>query len=186
VSAGRNTFTVQVNTGSFEAIMDQLADDAEAAVRPAAQAGAQVLYDEARRLAGANRRTGNLQAGVYQVFSKSSSGRDHAVYHISWNAKKAPHGHLVEFGHWQRYATYRDARGRILTMVRPEKRGMPKPPRRASQAVKDAYWMPLPGGPKRVPARSFIRRALENKGAQASAAMEQALLAAVFKQGARR
>lgn len=176
-------FTLRVDAGGLDLIMDQLADDAEAAARPAAQAGAQVLYEEARRLAGANRRTGNLQAAVYQVFSKDNSGHGRATYHVSWNVKKAPHGHLVEFGHMQRYATYRDARGRILTMVRPEKRGTPKPSRRASQAVKNAYWMPLEGGPKRVPPRSFIRRALENKAAAASAAMEQALLSALFKRG---
>lgn len=176
-------FSVHVDLGRFDALMDQLAGDADAAVRPAAQAGAQVLYDEARRLAGSKRKTGNLQAAVYQVFSKDNSGRSHATYHVSWNAKKAPHGHLVEFGHKQRYVTFRDERGRILTMVRPEKRGTPKPPRRASQAAKDAYYMPLPGGPKTVPAHSFIRRALENKGAAASAAMERALLDSVIKRG---
>lgn len=176
-------FSVKVDTRSFDAILRQLGDDADAAVRPAAQAGAQVLYDEARRLAGAKRKTGNLQSAVYQVFSRSDSGKSNATYHVSWNAQKAPHGGLVEFGHKQRYVTFRDERGRILTSVRPEKRGTRKPPSRASQAAKDAYYMPLPGGPKTVPPHSFIRRALENKGAAASIAMERALLAAVLKQG---
>ena len=178
------SFTLRVGVAGLDLLMDQLAGDAEAAARPAAQAGAQVLYDEARRLAGANRRTGNLQAAIYQVYSKSNSGKDRAAYQVSWNANKAPHGHLVEFGHMQRYATYRDERGRILTMVRPEKRGTPKPRRRASQAVKDAYWMPLEGGPKRVPPRSFIRKALENKGTAAQAEMQRVLFDVLFKKDA--
>src|SRR5205085_5719958 len=41
---------------------------------------------------------GALKASIYQVFSKDNSGSGHATYHVSWNAKKAPHGHLVEFG----------------------------------------------------------------------------------------
>ena len=41
---------------------------------------------------------GLLKGSIYQVYSKSNSGADHATYHISWNHHIAPHGHLVENG----------------------------------------------------------------------------------------
>jgi len=138
--------------------MDELADGAEAAVRPAAQAGAQVFYDQVKaNVSKIGRKTGNLARSIYQVYSRDNSSKAVAQYHISWNQKKAPHGHLVEFGHLQRYVTYIDKRGQWKTLVRPEMRGKPRPKRNASLAVKDAYYVPLKGGPKLVGARSFIR-----------------------------
>lgn len=49
------------------------------------------------------RKTGRLAESIYQAYSRDNSSPVHAVYHISWNARKAPHGHLIEFGHLQRY-----------------------------------------------------------------------------------
>jgi hypothetical protein len=34
---------------------------------------------------------------------------------VSWNAKKAPHGHLVEFGHWMAYKWARGEEGKFYT-----------------------------------------------------------------------
>ena len=97
--------------------MDQLADGAEAAVRPSAQAGAQVFYDQVKlNVRGIGRKTGNLDSSIYQVYSRDNSNKARAEYHISWNRKKAPHGHLVEFGHLQRYVTYIDKRGQWRTL----------------------------------------------------------------------
>lgn len=78
-------------------------------VRPAAQAGAQVLYDEVLLRVPVSTRVrttksgriiapGALKASIYQVFSEDNSGHGRATYHVSWNARKAPHGHLVENG----------------------------------------------------------------------------------------
>ncbi|MEY5098886.1 MAG: hypothetical protein RJA36_1605 [Pseudomonadota bacterium] len=141
--------------------MDQLADGAEAAVRPSAQAGAQVFYDQVKlNVRGIGRKTGNLDSSIYQVYSRDNSNKARAEYHISWNRKKAPHGHLVEFGHVQRYVTYIDKRGQWQTAVRPSMRGLPKPKRNAPQAVKDAYYVPLKSGPRIVGAKSFVRAAI--------------------------
>ncbi len=83
------------------------------ATRPAAQAGAQVIYDEARRLAPVSKYAhmfhgthgvygpyspGSLRDAIYQVFSKDNSSESKATYHISWNAKKAPYAWMVELG----------------------------------------------------------------------------------------
>lgn len=151
-------FRISVELGDLG--MHELADGAEAAVRPAAQAGAQVFYNRVTANVGKlGKRTGNLAKSIYQVFSADNSGQGRAQYHISWNQRKAPHGHLVEHGHVQRYVTYIDKRGQWKTAVRPEMKGKPKPKRSAPLAVKDAYYVPLKGGPRLVGAKSFVRSA---------------------------
>lgn len=151
-------FSMTLDVGDLG--MDALAEGAAAAARPAAQAGAQVFYDKAKANATRlGRVTGNLAASIYQVYSRDNSPKGVAQYHISWNHKKAPHGHLVEYGYVQRYVVYLDKRGQWKTLVRPNMAGRPKPKRNASQAAKDAYYMPLKGGPRLVGAKSFIRTA---------------------------
>lgn len=150
---------LSVDMGSLNAMLADMGESAEAAARPAAQAAAQVLYEEVKRnVAAIPRKTGKLEQSIYQVFSQSNSGEGRATYHVSWNHRKAPHGNLVEFGHLQRYVTYMGSDGNFYVAKRPESRGKPKPRRGASQAVKDAYYLPLPA-PKQVPALSFVRRA---------------------------
>jgi len=65
-------------------------------------AGGKVLRDEAKRLAPV--KTGRLRDAIYLAFKTERSTNDVSVYGITWNNKKdhpkrAPHGHLVEFGH---------------------------------------------------------------------------------------
>lgn len=73
-----------------------IATDSHDAAYVGAQAAAQVFYDEAKvRVPVAS---GKLRDAIYQVQSKDNSTDKKAVYHISWNARKAPHGHLVEYG----------------------------------------------------------------------------------------
>lgn len=102
-------FTIAFDFSGVEAALDGMAQGSQEALRPAAQAGAQVLYDEVlvrvpvakreRKLkSGRIIAPGALRAAIYQVYSKDRSTKDRAVYHVSWNAKKAPHGHLVERG----------------------------------------------------------------------------------------
>ena len=147
-------FSMRMDLGDLG--MDELADGAEAAVRPAAQAGAQVFYDRVKaNVAKLGRKTGNLAASIYQ----DNSNQQRAQYHISWNERKAPHGHLVEYGHVQRYVFYIDKRGQWKTLVRPNMKGKPKPGRYASQALKDAYYVPLKGGPRIVAPKAFMRPA---------------------------
>jgi len=112
--------------------------DVAQAVRPAAQAGAQVLYEAVKRnVAALGQETGNLQRAIYQAYSKDRSQGGKEVYHISWNARKAPHGHLVEFGYLQRYQVVKDRRtGKWITIKS----------KRLST-------------PKQVPPKAFVRRA---------------------------
>lgn len=103
-----DAFAIKFDGDDALAGLDMIAKEA-INVRPAAQAGAQVLYDEVllrvpvstkvRKLkSGRTIAPGALKASIYQVFSEDNSGRALATYHVSWNYRKAPHGHLVEFG----------------------------------------------------------------------------------------
>ena len=175
MSGGRNSFTLRADLTALDSLVDQLEDDFEAAARPSAQAAAQILYDDIlRNVAGIRRVTGNLSKSIYQAYSASSSRPGYAVYHVSWNAKKAPHGGLVEYGHLQRYRYYRGADGQIRPMVRPGMDGRKRPSRHAPQSVKDAYYVTLPT-PLQIPAKAFVRRAVD-KFPQAYAAAEAELL----------
>lgn len=155
-------FSVSVKLGDFERGMDELAADAQAAARPAAQAMAQVLYDDVRaNVARIRRKTGNLAAAIYQAYSRDHSAPDVHVYHVSWNARKAPHGHLVEWGHLQRYeVSYDKATGRFTTHTD----------------------RPLPT-PKLVAARPFVRPAMAQM-ARAEEAGRQRYLQELAQRGA--
>jgi hypothetical protein len=167
---------ISVDLSGLHSMLDEMGDEAEAAARPAAQAAAQVLYDEVKRNVGSlGRKTGNLYNSIYQAYSEDHSGPGSATYHISWNLRKAPHGHLIEFGHIQRYASYVGKNGQWYTAVRPGMRGKPRPKRRATQAEKDAYYVLRPGGPVQWVAQSFIRKST-SKFPQAIAAAEESLL----------
>lgn len=146
------TFSMQLDTAAIDRWADGLSAEAEAAVRPAAQVAAQVLYDEVKRNVGRlKKHTGNLDRAIYQAYSADNSRPGKAEYHISWNAKKAPHGHLVEFGHLQRYEVSFDPRTKRFT------------------THKDR---PL-ATPKHVAARPFIRPALSKMGQAMDAAMAE-------------
>lgn len=149
-----------VDLSGLRGMLTELGDKADEATRPAAQAASQVLYDEVKRnVAAMGRKTGNLDKSIYQVYSEDHSGPQSATYHISWNHRKAPHGHLLEFGHIQRYASHLGKDGKWYTLVRPEMRGTPRPKRRASQAEKDAYYVLRAGGEVHWVGQAFVRRA---------------------------
>ena len=171
--------TIRVDTAALGDLFDHLNAEVVAAVRPAAQAASQVLYDAVKsNVAALGRKTGNLDRAIYQAYSAAHSAAGKATYHISWNARKAPHGGLVEFGHIQRYASYLGSDGNWHTAVRPSMRGKPAPKRRASQAVKDAYYVLRAGGPVQVAARPFVRGAA-SRADQAVEAAKAVLLAKV-------
>lgn len=158
-----STFRITVDLAGLKAQLDADMHTMGEAARPAAQAGAQVLYDEVKRnVARIKRKTGNLAASIYQAYSKDNStpgGR--ATYHVSWNAKRAPHGHLVEFGHLQRYEVTNDPKtGRFITH-------------------KDR---PL-ATPKHIPGRPFIRPAIAAKGEVARQAMADRFMTELQQRG---
>jgi len=109
---------------------DNLLERIETSIRPAAQAGAEVLYQTAQRnldtMLGQRRNVlirGVLKSAVYQAYSKKKSSPNRkAVYQVSWNQRKAPHAGLVEYGHIQRYVTYFGRDGKFHTAVKPHMR----------------------------------------------------------------
>lgn len=117
---------ISMNVAKFKEQLKATADELNAATRPAAQAGAQIIYDAAKANAsdlvskrehwfygeatkslprGKKKaaaygpyKPGTLYNSIYQAFSEDKSFRDVSTYHISWNADKAPYGGMVEFG----------------------------------------------------------------------------------------
>lgn len=172
---------LRLDLAALEALMEDLGDGADAAARPASQAAAQVLYDEVQRnISHIPQKTGNLAKSIYQVFSRDNSAMGIATYQIGWNTRKAPHGHLIEFGHVQRYVTYLGRDGKFYTAVRRGLKGKVKKPgkgKKVSQAVKDAYYIPL-ATPKQIAAKPFVRPATA-RFPEAMAAAEKVLLEAL-------
>jgi HK97 gp10 family phage protein len=151
-----DAFSMAVDASAAFAGLDALAEKAKTAVRPAAQAGAQVFYNEVKLNVGKiGKVTGNLDASIYQVYSEDNSTPTTATYHISWNTRKAPHGHLVEFGHIQTRKVYLGSDGKWYT----SQEKLPEP--------------------KQVAARPFIRPAYAAKERQALEAARQRLIAEV-------
>lgn len=104
---------IKVDIGKFKEQLRATADVLNQATRPAAQAGAQIVYERAKLLVPVSKAAhnfygthavygpyspGTLRNAIYQVFSKDNSFSDVSTYHISWNADKAPYGAMVEFG----------------------------------------------------------------------------------------
>lgn len=122
-------FSIRFDATAADAGLDQIGEEMKARLRPAAQAGAQVLYDETRLRVPV--RSGLLRSAIYQVFSQDNSDPTRATYHVSWNARKAPHGHLVEFG---------TSRAPAHPFLRPAFETMQG---RALQAARDKLFAPL-------------------------------------------
>ena len=53
---------------------------------------------------GGSNNAGLLKDSLYVAFNDKQSTSTTFVYSVSWNRKQAPHGHLLEFGHWRPYA----------------------------------------------------------------------------------
>lgn len=173
--SGQGSVKMGLDTTGLEQYLDALAEDAQAAVRPAAQAAAQVLYERVQmNVATLGRKSGNLASAIYQAYSPEQSTDGKAVYNVSWNHKTAPHGHLVEYGYLQRYRYYQDAQGNVRPMVRAGMEGKARPTRRASQSAKNAYYVTL-DTPKQVPGKAFVRSAQSAMGEAYKAAEEELL-----------
>jgi hypothetical protein len=166
---------LRVDLAGLNGLLDNMGERAEEGARPSAQAATQVLYDEVKKNVRAiGRKTGSLESAIYQAYSEANSGPGRATYHVSWNPRKAPHGHLVENGYIQRYASYIGKDGNWYTAVRPSMRNKRAPSRNASPAAKAAYYVPL-ATPKQIAARSFVRKA-QSAFARAQLAAELKLL----------
>ena len=140
---------INMNVAQFKEQLQATTNELQKATRPAAQAGAQIIYDAARLNAPVSKKPhkfygthkvygpyapGNLRDSIYQVFSKDNSYKDVSTYHISWNADKAPYGAMVEFGTSKSPA--RSFIGKAVTETRTQVR----------QAIKERYLQEVGNG----------------------------------------
>ena len=140
---------INMNVAQFKEQLRATTDELQKATRPAAQAGAQIIYDAARLNAPVSKRPhkfygthkvygpyapGNLRDSIYQVFRKTNSYKDVSTYHISWNADKAPYGAMVEFGTSK--APAHSLIGKAVTETRTQVR----------QAIKERYLQEVSNG----------------------------------------
>jgi hypothetical protein len=117
-------------------------------------AAGKVYRDEAKQFApvgadkwyGSSTTPGLLKSAIYVAFRENVSTRQQVVYGVSWNAKKAPHGHWAEFGHVQRFEVRTDPGGEWFTTKIPLDK------------------------PRHIAATPFLRPAYEGSGARAAAA----------------
>lgn len=104
---------VRMNVAAFKEGLRAKVDKLHAATRPAAQAGAEIIYQRARLEAPVSADShyfyirgkkygpyapGTLRDSIYQVFSKDNSYKDVSTYHISFNKTEAPYGFIVHNG----------------------------------------------------------------------------------------
>ena len=104
---------INMNVAQFKEQLQATTNELQKATRPAAQAGAQIIYDAARLNAPVSKKPhkfygthkvygpyapGNLRDSIYQVFSKDNSYKDVSTYHISFNKSEAPYGFIVHNG----------------------------------------------------------------------------------------
>lgn len=143
------------DTSDMVAALRALKGDAKTSLaRSMAVAGGTVLRDEAKARApvgsaGAQHNVpGALRAAIYLAFRDGQSNDSEVKYAVTWNAKKAPHGHLLEFGHWQIYRVLKLPDGRIVSDLSTK---LPKP--------------------KWVASHPFLRPALDTAGGRAVQAM---------------
>lgn len=132
--------------------LDLLKEVRHQLARSMAVAGGKVLRDEAKARApvgtdeGGSKTPGLLKGAIYLAYKDKESTETREVYAVSWNAKKAPHGHLLEFGHWQTHARYKGKDG-------------------------DWYTGAELAAPKWVPAKPFLRPAMDGSMSRAMEAM---------------
>ena len=88
-----------VDLSSVMAGLDRLSGVAESLARSMAVAAGQAVRDEAKARAPVD--TGKLRDALYLAYREGRSSESQVVYSVTWNSKKAPHGHLLEFGHWR-------------------------------------------------------------------------------------
>lgn len=132
-------------SGVLSALQALAGDQMVSLARSMGVAGGQVLRDEAKARAPVE--TGKLRDALYLAFKDGKSSEARVIYSVTWNAKKAPHGHLQEFGHWQTHARYQ----------------------------RNGVWhtgAPLPS-PKWVPAHAFLRPAYTGGIGRALKAMQE-------------
>jgi HK97 gp10 family phage protein len=127
-------------------LQDKLADGA---LRSAAHAGAKIFYDEMKARAPVDQ--GTLRDAVYHWHDDSRSKDGEERYAIGPNKRKAPHWHLVEYGHWRINVIVRLPNGQTVA---------------TKERLEDPVW---------VPAVPYIRPTFDAKVTEAIAAAKARL-----------
>lgn len=108
---------ISFDMAAMDAQINAIKSKAEAAIRPAAQAGAQVYYEAVKAAAPKSKKghwfhgtsfkstgkkywfeSGSLKNAVYQVYAQNQSSKDQATYQVAWNHRKVPYGFMVVAG----------------------------------------------------------------------------------------
>ena len=110
--------SMNVESTASEALSQFTAALRAKALRPAAHAGAEVMYHEMRQRVPV--RDGQLYSAIYQWHDEKRSGPDRQVYVVGPNKVKAPHWHLIEYGHWRVNKVIREGGRLIATTERLE------------------------------------------------------------------
>lgn len=100
--------SIAFDFSKLAAKLDSITKAAEEGARPAAQAGAEVFYQEVKQRVPMSAKPhksgkktydpGTLRRAVYQAFADRESGDGRAMYRVSWNKTHAFYGRFVEFG----------------------------------------------------------------------------------------
>lgn len=156
--------TIKMNmtlTDDFSKSLNQLQKHVEDNIlRSSARAGALVFYDLMH--AYAPYKDGKLLNAIYHKFIPEVERDTYKSYRIGVNHKKAPHWHLLEYGHIMYYQAIRKPNGEFVTLIRPDKKGLPKPGRWASRQAKDEYYVPRKNGPVHWLGTAFVRRSYDD------------------------
>ncbi|MDG2524645.1 HK97 gp10 family phage protein [Stenotrophomonas sp. HITSZ_GD] len=109
----------RVNLSSALAGLDNLGEMTTSVARSMGVAAGQAVRGEAKARAPVD--DGTLRDSIYLAYREGESSDARVVYQISWNSKKAPHGHLLEFGHWRTNVLVRgeDGKWRATTELLP-------------------------------------------------------------------
>ena len=88
--------------------LDAITKAAGKATRPAAQAGAQVFYDEMKQRVPVSAKPhksgkktyspGTLRKAIYQAYAEKESSESRSTYRVSWNKSHAFYGRFIEYG----------------------------------------------------------------------------------------
>lgn len=139
--------TAQINNSEWTKLLNGLSGEMKTRLaRSMGVAGGEVLRNEARVRAPV--KDGTLRASIYLAYRDQKSTENLVQYSVTWNSKKAPHGHLLEFGHWQIYRVLKLPDGSFISDLRKKL-----------------------DSPKRVAAVPFLRPAFEAAAGRAQAAM---------------
>lgn len=101
--------TAKIDLQSVFKGLDGLKKITEPLARSMGVAGGKIVRDEAKSRAPVD--DGTLRDSLYLAYRDQRSQGAQVVYSITWNSRTAPHGHLLEFGHWQTHAAYKGTDG---------------------------------------------------------------------------